>query len=924
MTELRATLRLQLHPGYTLDDAAGQVAYFDRLGISHIYTSPLLAARPGSTHGYDVIDPTCIDPELGGEPALRRLADALHQRQMGLIMDLVPNHMAVDSHNPWWQDVLLWGSGSRYASHFDIDWQCHDPLLHNKVLLPILAEDYLTCLRAGDIRLTFVPLTGHFYLCYADHHQLPVALPGYARILQGSEDTDLIRVADRCAALEDEFDPRQISVDIHAELATLARGDSAPAIDRAVENFNHLARQNHLVLHELLEHQHYRLASWRTANDEINWRRFFDVNELVALRAELPQVFEDSHRKVFELIEAGLIDGLRIDHIDGLANPHNYCRRLRRRVQRLRPQDYQHFTIHVEKILAEDEQLPTDWQVDGTTGYEFMNRVALIQHDPHGHAPLAELWRSMTGRDADYKEEARAARREVLEGSLTADFEAVVQGLSRLARGNLATRDVTAAAIRRSLRALISHYPAYRTYTWVCGHSTQDQQLFELAMAGARTELRSNDWPVLEQLQRWLGGDPLQASPPGSTRHDQRRLLARFHQLTAPVAAKAEEDTAFYRSGVLLSRNEVGSDPQQFSADSSWFHEQCRTQAERFPLGMLSTASHDHKRGEDARARLAVASEHAPWLGIQVRFWHTLAEPLRSTVGGQPAPGPADELMLYQTLFAHWPLDLDEDDLQGCSAFAERVQQWQHKALREAKLRSSWAAPDYAYEQACIDFLQRLLTAREGMELRRALAHAARLAAPQGALNSLGQCLLRMTCPGVPDLYQGCEYWDFSMVDPDNRRPVDFAQRQHSLNLHSDPAELLQHWRDGRIKQWLIARTLNTRRQYPDLFRYGTYQPLRIHGSHAQRLIAFSRRHGDQLAISLVPRLAAPLLRDSEQPLIPPNNWEDTLIDLPDTPLFSALTGAAVSSGAAVPVSELLDGVPVNLLVSMTAQENTT
>lgn len=922
MTELRATLRLQLHPGFTLDDAADQVDYFSRLGISHIYTSPLLKARAGSTHGYDGIDPTCIDPELGGEPALRRLVEALHQRQMGLIMDLVPNHMAADCHNPWWQDVLLWGSNSAYANHFDIDWQCHDPLLRNKLLLPILAEDYLTCLKAGEIRLTFVPLTGHFYLCYADH-QLPVALPSYSRILEGSRDTDLIRVADRCAALEDEFEPQQVSASIHAELATLARGDSAQAIDRAVENFTSNAMQNPLALHELLESQHYRLANWRTANDEINWRRFFDVNELVALRAELPQVFEDSHRKVFELIEAGLIDGLRIDHIDGLANPHSYCRRLRRRIKHLRPQDYQNFSIHVEKILADDEQLPGDWQVDGTTGYEFMNRVALIQHDPDGHAALAELWRSMAGRGVDFKQEAHAARLEVLEGSLAADLEAVVQGLSRLARGGLATRDFTSGAIRRSLRALISHYPAYRTYSWVCGHSAQDRQLFEQAMAGAREDLRSNDWPVLEQLQRWLGGDPLQANPPGSRRHDQRRLLARFHQLTAPVAAKAEEDTAFYRSGVLLSRNEVGSDPQRFSADSAWFHEQCRIQAERFPLGLLSTASHDHKRGEDARARLAVISEHAPWLGIQARFWHKLAEPLRSLVAGQPAPNPADELMLYQTLFAHWPLGLSADDQPGCSAFAERVQQWQQKALREAKLRTSWTAPDHAYEQACSDFLQRLLTSREGTELRRALAHAVGLAACNGALNSLGQCLLRMTCPGVPDLYQGCEYWDFSMVDPDNRRPVDFAQRQDSLAQHNNPAELLRQWHDGRIKQWLIARTLGTRRRQPALFRYGDYQPLKIQGPHAQRLLAFCRQYGDQMAISLVPRLAAPLLRDSDQPLIPSQRWEDTLIDLPETPLTSALTGTAVSSGAAVPVSELLGDVPVNLLVTANHQEYT-
>lgn len=922
MTDLRATVRLQLHADFTLDDAAAQLDYFADLGISHIYTSPLLRARPGSQHGYDVIDPTCVNPELGGEPALQRLADALHQRGMGLIMDLVPNHMAADCHNPWWQDVLLWGTRSAYANFFDIDWHSHDRFLRGKVLLPVLADDYLSCLKTGAVRLTFVPLTGHFYICHGEH-QLPVALASYATILQASEDPDLIRVADRCAALEDQFDAGRISHDIHRELAALVRSGSAPAVAEALRGFGNDSAHHALNLHELLEQQHYRLASWRTANDDINWRRFFDVNELIALRAELPEVFETTHRKVFELIAAGWVDGLRIDHIDGLANPHRYCRRLRRRIRQLRPQDHQRFTLHVEKILAEDEQLPDGWQVDGTTGYEFMNRVALLQHDPRGQSELAELWTSTTGRSADFQDEARQARRQALADSLAADFETLTQGLARLARCSLATRDITAGAIRRCLGALIIHYPVYRTYSWVCGQSPQDRQLFEQAMVGAGSELSSNDWPVLQQLQHWLGGDRLQVSSPGRKRRYRQRLLARFHQLTAPVAAKAVEDTAFYRSAILLSRNEVGSAPQRFSASADWFHQQSQLQAARFPAGLLATASHDHKRGEDARARLAVVSEHAPWFAMQARFWIKLAAPLRSVVNGRPAPAPADELMLYQTLFAHWPLELSPDSLQGSESFAERVHQWQYKALREAKLYSSWAAPDHGYEQACADFLHRLLTAREGTELRRALAHAVRLAACNGALNSLAQCLLRMTCPGVPDLYQGCEYWDFSMVDPDNRRPVDFFQRRRSLVQNASPAELLSRWQDGHIKQWLIARTLRVRASQADLFRHGDYQPLRAHGRHADRLFAFSRRHGEQLAITLVPRLAAPLLRDHDQPLIPSGNWDDTLIDLPAVPLVSGLTGARATGGSAVPVSELLYDVPVNLLMSTPHQEPT-
>ncbi|SDS56052.1 maltooligosyl trehalose synthase [Halopseudomonas litoralis] len=922
MVELRATVRLQFHAGFSLDDAVPLVDYFARLGISHIYASPLLKARPGSSHGYDVIDPTCVNPELGGEPALRRLSAALHQRDMGLIMDIVPNHMAVDSANPWWQDVLEWGAASPYAGFFDITWRSQDEFMRDRLLLPILRSDYLEVLKAGEIQLMFDAPSGRFFFTHFDH-RMPLAMACYAEILQRTGTDALARIADRCAALTEEFGAHALAVQIRQDLAAIAEDESAAAIQQALQHFDPGTAEGCQRLHGLLECQHYRLASWRTANDDINWRRFFDVNELVSLRAEQPRVFEATHSKIFELVEAGIIDGLRIDHIDGLANPRAYCRRLRRRVDRLLGSEHPHFPIHVEKILAADERLPLDWMVDGTTGYEFMNRISLLQHDPNGQTDLAELWGSLSGRSIDFTEEVREARGLVLSNSLAADFEILCQALLRLARCSLRTRDLTLGAIRRALRALIVHYPVYRTYTNVCARSATDQYFFDRALAGARTELSSNDWPVLEQIDRWLGGEPLHASPPGPKRRVQQRLLSRFHQLTSPVAAKAVEDTACYRSAILLSRNDVGFDPQRFSASLDWFHSQCIEQVQRFPLGLLTTASHDHKRGEDARARLAVISEHAPWFGIQVRFWRNLAEPLRSVVHDQPAPAPADELMLYQTLFSSWPLGLSADDSSGCAAFAERVLAWQRKALREAKLRSSWAAPDDAYEEACHDFLQRLMTGHEAVELRRALVHAVELAACNGALNSLSQCLLRMTAPGVPDLYQGCEYWDFSMVDPDNRRPVDYALREMSLRQSDPVTDLLRQWRDGHIKQWLITRVLNARRRQPELFRQGSYQPLTVHGRHADRLVAFCRRHGDQLAICIAPRLAAPLLGDSEVPLIPAQRWDDTLIDLPATYLTSVLTGEAVASGPAVLVSELLSAVPVNLLVTTQHQEST-
>ncbi len=676
-------------------------------------------------------------------------------------------------------------------------------------------------------------------------------------------------------------------------------------------------------LHLLLERQTYRLASWRTAADDINWRRFFDINELGGLRVERAVVFEATHAKLFELIERGLVDGLRIDHIDGLADPRGYCRKLRRRVDSLLAQRplqaaLEHFPIYVEKILGAGEHLHRDWLTDGTTGYEFMNQVSLLQHDPAGETPLTELWTNVTERP-DFPEEVRQARYLVLNASLAGDCESVAQALLQVARNDLMTRDLTLGGIRRALQAVVAHYPVYRTYFNACGRPAEDEGFFQQALANARHDLGEADWPLLDHLEQWLGGQAWKRLPPGRARKQLRHACVRFQQLTAPSAAKAVEDTAFYRSARLLSRNDVGFEAEHFSAPPMHFHNEAQRRLRDFPDNLLATATHDHKRGEDTRARLAVLSERAPWLASRVEHWRELAEPMRAQLNDGLAPSPGDELMLLQTLLGSWPLELDLRDETALHQYAERIRQWQQKALREAKLRSSWSAPNEAYESACARYIDSLLLGSEHQQLRKSVADAAQLLACPGALNGLVQALLRMTTPGVPDLYQGNEYWDFSLVDPDNRRPVDYASRRRTLDDATPLAELLAHWRDGRIKQALIARVLDCRQAHAELFRRGAYLPLTVQGRHADKVIAFARVGEGEHAVVVAPRLASGLLGGAATPLIPAQNWDDTRVVLPfalspanSTGLFR---GAAVSSSKELMLSTVLAEFPVNVLI---------
>ncbi|UPG87349.1 malto-oligosyltrehalose synthase [Luteibacter aegosomatis] len=861
MSPPRSLARLQFHSGFTLDAAVGVVDYYARLGVSHLYASPILRARTGSTHGYDVVDCHEVNPEIGGEDALRRLVSALRERGMGLVVDIVPNHMGVGPENAWWMDVLRHGRESRYAGYFDIDWQSPDPLIRGRLLLPILGAGYDATLREGHLRL--VHRRGEWMLRLYDDH-LPLS-PASTRELG----------------------------------------------DDAVASHDPSSDEGRARLHGLIEKQHYRLAFWKLASDMVNYRRFFDINELAGLRIERTAVFEDTHATIFRLYAEGLIDGVRCDHVDGLSDPRSYCRRLRHRLERLRtrrppgaPRDAAYLVV--EKILAEDEPLRTDWRTDGTTGYEFMDQVSAVLHDDAGEGPLTGLWRELTGDSADFATQAVRARRQILVDSFEAELDRTARALFAAARADLASRDVSLAAIRRVLVELLVHFPVYRTYAGGLGRDAFDESIFARAVEGALRTVRGEDVDLLHLVARWLGGEPLRSLPPGPVRRARERAIAVFQQATSPVAAKAVEDTAGYRYGRLLSRNEVGVDAARLALSPDAFHRLCAERAATFPHTLLATATHDHKRGEDLRARLAVLSEEAPRWVVTVQRWRERHAVFRQRAEGRMAPSAADELMLYQMLVGAWPLDLAADDDEGLERFATRIAAWQRKALREAKRWTRWTSPNEPYEDACEDFLRSMLSGESAVELR---AFAEYIAAP-GAANGLAQTVLRLTTPGVPDLYQGTDGWDFSLVDPDNRRPVDFGRRSESLARGLSLAEAVVTWRDGTVKQAVIRELLCLRKAHPELFARGDYRPLVAEGPGAERVLAFVREHRGKKLLVAVGRHLAPWLAGEAVPSVPAERWAGTTLRVPEGEWKGVLSDG-VSAGGKVDVADLFAGMTV-------------
>jgi len=911
----RATVRLQMHAGFDFDAARKQVPYFARLGVSHLYLSPILTARAGSTHGYDVVDYGTVNPELGGEEGLRRLVADLRRAGLGLIVDIVPNHMAVGEHdNRYWLDLLEWGRDSRYASFFDIDWEVPDPALNGKVLAPFLGKPYGQALDDGELQLVFDPARGRLHCAYYDH-QFPIAPKTYALLLRfGGDALAAFSQRFREAATLNRAARGNAFEDTALDFARTVKKDKAckAALKRLLAAFSPATPEGSDRLHRLLERQHYRLAWWRTANDEINWRRFFDVIQLAGLRIQENATFEIVHETTFRLYAEGLIDGVRIDHIDGLADPRHYGRKLRQRLRLLdreRPAEAPRGQawIVVEKILTPGERLPLEWRVDGTTGYNFMNDVGALLHDPAGEATLGALWTEMSGRNDDFEIEEKRARRRIPQELLAADFNSCARALHAIARSTPETRDWTFASIRRVLTEVLVEFPVYRTYADIRGRSEADQALMDRVLAHAEPYVWPGDRGLLPLFDRWLGGEPPLDVDPPSARALRMKAIARFQQLTSPVAAKSVEDTAFYRHGRLLSRNEVGATPAQFSLSVEDFHAITSSRQQRYPNAMLATATHDHKRGEDTRARLFVLSTEAEMWAGWARRWHVLHEPLKPNIDGVRGPDAADETMLYQMLVGAWPLDLAPDDAAGLAAFRDRLWGWQEKAVRESKRRSGWIEPNAPYEAGCLQFLTRLLDPTQSAGFLQEVHGVVQRIAAAGALNGLVQTLVRNTAPGVPDLYQGCELWDFSLVDPDNRRPVDYALRAKMLASRRSDAKLLSGWHDGGVKQQLTARLLAARSASPALWAEGRYVPIDTSGAHAGQIVAFARIYRDEVLLVAAPRCAPALMAGDGSLGFAPEAWANTDLKLPRSlsnrswqNLLSGARLAALGSRAAV------------------------
>jgi (1->4)-alpha-D-glucan 1-alpha-D-glucosylmutase len=942
----RATYRIQLNSNFTFKDATAIIPYLAALGISHVYCSPYFRARAGSTHGYDVIDHNSFNPEIGDREDFERFVAELRAHAMGHVLDIVPNHVGImGSDNAWWMDVLENGQASKYAEFFDIDWTPANPTLADKVLVPVLGDAYGVVLESGELELRFEPQWGSFAVFYHEH-RFPLDPRTYPRVLDrvlahtSNARLEVLRRAygdlpDRHDPIQEQIEERHRNKEAHKRsLADLYANEStvAAAVEAGVRSFggdpNEAASFD--ALHELLELQAYRLAYWRVASDDINYRRFFDVNSLGALRVENEAVFEATHKLVLELVGQGKIDGLRVDHPDGLYDPAGYCKRLQQRVAEVtaNPTTLPIYLV-VEKITASFEHLPSDWPVHGETGYHFGNVVNRMLVDSATRARMDRVYSSFIEEHLEWVNVAYECQHLVLRRSLASELNTVTNLLARIALPERRSRDFTFNNLRQALAEVIACFPVYRTYI-AESISESDRRYIEWAVAAAKRRRSSTETPILDFVRA-----ALLLELPAATERIRSRMRAfvmKFQQITAPITAKGVEDTALYRFNRLTSLNEVGGEPDAYGTSVQAFHSDSQYRARNWPHEMLGTSTHDTKRSEDVRARINVLSEMTmAWRKI-IERWRRMNRTRKREVDGRPAPSANDESLLYQTLIGCWPLE--ELDAAGHAAYRERIEAYMIKAAREAKLRTSWANVNTEYEEALTQFVRMTLEPREGTLFLADLMTVQRRLVRYGLLNGLSQAVCKLTAPGVPDIYQGNELWDFSLVDPDNRRPVDYDQRRamlaqlsHGSGLAATEVRaLVDNLGDGRCKLYLTWKILQFRCEHEELFRRGEYIPLRVVGEHASNLCAFARRHADGLLITVAPRLYLRLLGEREVPPLGTEVWENTLIELPRSyevaggrPLHNILDGAQVRVGqederAALRAADALAHFPVAVL----------
>ena len=866
MTLPTATYRIQFRNGMTFDRACDLVPYLKTLGISHLYASPIFTAVSGSTHGYDVTDANDIDPALGGRAGFERLTESLASAGMGLILDIVPNHMAASPENSWWRDVLTFGRQSAYFSHFDIDWS--EPLT-----LPQLGQDFEGTLADGELRITLDETQGNFAFGYFET-LLPLNPTSYGTIANRLDDPVATRMAEAAAVTSGENFNRAMR-DI------LFEGG-----DRAVlrQKLDDVSADRDFV-RSLHEGQHWRLTHWKEAARHLSYRRFFEVTGLVGIRVEDPAVFEDMHRLVIELVHHGKVQGLRIDHVDGLAEPRAYLDRLREAVG---PDTY----IVVEKILGAGEVLPESWPVAGTTGYEFIAALSELFIDAGGLRILDDAYRGIAGETGDLEEGRRIAKRLMVERNFAGETDRLVS----IAAGIFpeAKRDEIATALSELLIA----FPVYRTYGDGGPLSWQDSTVLAATASQAMAQL--DDRRACDHVLTLLEG-----KVEGDAAHDFR---IRFQQLSGPVMAKATEDTLFYRYNRLIAANEVGGEPGKAPGGPEEFHRRMAERARLQPHGLSASATHDTKRGEDARARLYALSEGADVFAQAVERWREMNRPWLKDLPDGTAPEPNVEWMLYQALAGIWPEDFDRGQTEE---LRERFTDYAVKAVREAKLRSGWTEQDAAYEEAVATYAAVLVSPDNDVFLE----DFERVLQPfiaAGYLNSLSQTLLKLTAPGIPDIYQGAEGFDFSLVDPDNRRPVDHQR----LTAWLDEAGPIAKLQAAALKQRLVGIGLQLRQRLAELFARGDYLPLKVTGNRRDHVLAFARVHKDDFAIIAAPRLMFGWL-DPGVLFAGPEFWEDTAIAVP-SPLHGLkadlVTGKTIEPGGSISVAALLGSQPVGLI----------
>ncbi len=929
MNRPTATYRIQFNPAFGFRDAEEIVPYLAELGITDLYASPIFKAGKGSLHGYDVVDPNAINSELGTRADLDRLSEALHGRQMGWIQDIVPNHMAYSYENQMLREVLEIGEASPFFHFFDIDWDHPDAGMKGRLLAPFLGRFYGGCLEDGEIRLTYD--ADGLSICYFER-KFPLRIDSYIPVFSyhlalfktrlGENHPDFIQFVGLLDVLktisssgESEERTDQIRFlkrrlwEFYSNQSEIRR-----FVDSNIQTLNGISgeAESFNLLDDLLCRQLFRLAFWKVGAEEINYRRFFNINGLISMRVEYEDVFDHTHRLVMEMLEKGIFSGLRVDHVDGLYDPATYLRRLREKL----PQAY----LIVEKILAMDETLPNYWSVQGTTGYDFLNCLNGLFCDRANAKKFSTLYETLTGSKRSYGHLLRQTRRLIIRNDMAGDVANLAYRVRNISGRDRYGSDLTLYGLGRALTELLAGFPVYRTYTRQSIVSEEDKQIIRQAVERARSD-NPGLLHELAFLERFLLLDF-----PGYLSDEERahwiQFTMRFQQYTGALMAKGFEDTMLYVYNRLLSLNEVGSNPGRFGCSLSQFHAFNAKRCKTWPHALSATATHDTKRGEDVRARINVLSEIPTEWKKNVRSWSRLNKTKKKRVRGMLVPDANDEYFLYQTLIGAWPFQETE-----YPQFLERIKTYVVKAVREAKVHTAWLQPDLEYEDAYVSFVESILLPEESNAFLQELKPFQVKVAHYGVFNSLSQTLLKITAPGVPGFYQGAELWDLNFVDPDNRRPVDFGLRVQHLReirrrIETDVLELIQELltlkEDGRVKLFLIVQALNARKASANIFQKGAYNPLAVAGRFRKHLIAFARRDASAWSVTVVPRFLTVLVGYGGLPL-GPEVWQDTRVILrePAPSLWrNMLTGQVLSGDQTLWAGEIFQHFPVALLMS--------